>query len=57
MGFIRKSSLRTLRRNTDQELSTDAGYAHMGDIWFESIKEAAERELISPPIGPDPTSI
>ncbi|PSN63627.1 SGNH hydrolase [Corynespora cassiicola Philippines] len=29
---------------------TDAGYAHMGDIWFEGLKLAAEQGLIRPPV-------
>jgi len=32
---------------------TDAGYAHMGDIWFEGVKAAAEKSLITAPVELD----
>ncbi|KAF2740955.1 SGNH hydrolase [Polyplosphaeria fusca] len=27
---------------------TDGGYAHMGDVWFENLKAAADQDLITP---------
>ncbi|KAF1851963.1 carbohydrate esterase family 3 protein [Cucurbitaria berberidis CBS 394.84] len=29
---------------------TDAGYAHMGDVWFQGVKAASEEGLITPPV-------
>lgn len=26
----------------------------MGDVWFDGIKAAADKNQISPPVGPDP---
>lgn len=50
MDCIRKSCVVYLDLTVLMIFRTDAGYAHMGDIWFRGVKAASAKGLITPPV-------
>jgi hypothetical protein len=51
MGCIRKWGAFGLIGSGANGYRSYAGYSHMGTIWFEAIKAASAKGLITPPVS------